>query len=1249
MSDYSEDSGNNSESSQSDSPTDHGSGGIDVPGQSDVDAVSNTVTFFAGGQSVIKSLESRVIQLPRIVLQDVESDQGEPLAKPNSSAMPTVGDQVGRYQLIGEIARGGMGAVLRGRDMDLGRDLAIKVLLEDHVGRPDVLQRFVEEAQISGQLQHPGIAPVYELGQFADKRPFFSMKLVKGKTLSTLLSDRAAPDEERARFLGVFEQVCQTVAYAHSRGVIHRDIKPSNVMVGSFGEVQVMDWGLAKVMKAGGVEDDRRVHQTKEDLSVIRTIRSEQVDTPGYGSQTHAGSVLGTPAYMAPEQAMGEVDQLDERSDVFGLGALLCEILTGKPPYVADTGNKVFKLAIRANLEDAIQRLDNCGADAKIIRLAKQCLSVEPADRPRDAAILAEHIADYFESVRDQLAEAKLATVKAEARAVEEHKRQRITLTLASALVATLVMAAAGWEFVSRQNSVRERGVVEQRARLTSQIVAALADAELYRAKAEALGHNDPVPLLQAQQAVARAETLAATDDVDAGLLEQIATLKQALKAEATDRQIVAALERARTERVEMKGRLHNASFETITNAYRKALADFGINVGEDSADAVVGAIQQRRDFVQTALVAAIDDWLLLATRGTGIRVRQINGQHVITSVEKNGPADGSGIRKDDILLGVSPEGDRDEIVSLRGRSISDVLELFSGDAGERLLLQVMTPIPQSSAKSSLLAIVSTPRIVSLTRGRDLRAWLRDIAVQMDPKPWRIRLRMAVDQMVTAELMALAVEKSATSQPSSAIVSLALALVESGEHGAGINLLKQAQRKQPHDFWINYTLGTQLHYSNPPRYQDAIRYYTAALAIRPQSAGIGLNLGDVYDGVGELDEAIASYRNAVDAQPDDEKALMSLGNALTKRVNDDTEFSMQIASADVSNEGRTRMFADNVELASRSPVSDPLEDDSRDPRRHKFSIRPIPAPPGGASTDGATENAPTRPKSVGAAKADNNDEPALGGLKPGDLKTGSLPQRLLGKAMGRMSSRGGRYQTGQSVQEAEQVLTKLVKMNPESAEARCCLAKVLQHKGQYADAVEHFRKGHELAQKNGSRLPTDELLADAECLAAWGKNLEQLLKKSVTGEIDHEFHSRMCRLFKHNSMTATKLFAATQLEDEFLHDVYRGHRLASARTAVLAANISWPREGVTVDATEIDKQAAEWLDADLQVIEKRLKSDMTDKQRASISRMLQQWRGNSVFSSVKTASGKKRFPKLAIAWERAGKLIAQVEELGTEE
>ena len=258
--------------------------------------------------SVLRSIGKRYGEIKGVALHDAEEEIEGPVVHPSSPQVPRT-DVDSRYQFLGEIARGGMGAVIKGRDTDLGRDLAVKVLLDDHKNKPQVIQRFIEEAQIGGQLQHPGIAPVYELGQFADQRPFFTMKLVKGKTLSALLSQRESPDQDEAKLLGIFEQICQTMAYAHSRNVIHRDLKPANIMVGAFGEVQVMDWGLAKVLQIGGIADETKAANKPKDMSVIETIRSGGSNTfsdaPAAGSQTHAGSVMGTPAYMPPEQAMG--------------------------------------------------------------------------------------------------------------------------------------------------------------------------------------------------------------------------------------------------------------------------------------------------------------------------------------------------------------------------------------------------------------------------------------------------------------------------------------------------------------------------------------------------------------------------------------------------------------------------------------------------------------------------------------------------------------------------------------------------------------------------------------------------------------------------------------------------------------------------------------------------------------------------------------------------------------------------------
>jgi serine/threonine-protein kinase len=386
----------------------------------------------------------------------------------------------GRYQIDGEIARGGIGVVLKGRDTDLGREVAIKTLRDEYAASPSMVRRLVEEAQIGGQLQHPGVLPVYEMGLDAGHRPYFAMKLIRGRTLADLLRDRPDPGHDRRRLLTIFEQVCQTLAYAHARGVIHRDLKPSNVMVGAFGEVQVVDWGLAKVLRSGGVADAPRAEMRHVPAGAgegaIATARS---GTPGPHSE--AGSVLGTPAYMAPEQARGEVEGLDERCDVFALGAILCELLTGLPPYPGARPG-VLREAAEGRLGDAIARLGACGAEGELVRIAAACLAAEPAGRPRDAGVVAREVSAYLASAEERARRAELEAATARARAASERRAR--SLTVAVGVLALLVVLIGGGAYLrierqrvqaERQRVQAERQRVQAERQRISRLQAALA------------------------------------------------------------------------------------------------------------------------------------------------------------------------------------------------------------------------------------------------------------------------------------------------------------------------------------------------------------------------------------------------------------------------------------------------------------------------------------------------------------------------------------------------------------------------------------------------------------------------------------------------------------------------------------------------------------------------------------------------------------------------------------------------------
>jgi serine/threonine protein kinase len=266
-------------------------------------------------------------------------DNSTPNVAPTSADAADLPAQVGRYLVEGEIARGGMGVILRATDTALGREVAVKVLHERFVPDTAAARRFDDEARIAAQLQHPAIPPIHDLGTLPDGRPFLVMKRIKGHTLDVLLAARPDPCHDQGRFVAVFEQICQALAYAHAHRVIHRDLKPSNVMVGAFGEVQVMDWGLAKVLASrDGPRPEADPNETTG-ATEVRSLRDNDA------SATQTGSVLGTPAYMAPEQARGQIDRLDERTDVFGLGAILCEVLTGKPPFTQGHSSVLIRRA----------------------------------------------------------------------------------------------------------------------------------------------------------------------------------------------------------------------------------------------------------------------------------------------------------------------------------------------------------------------------------------------------------------------------------------------------------------------------------------------------------------------------------------------------------------------------------------------------------------------------------------------------------------------------------------------------------------------------------------------------------------------------------------------------------------------------------------------------------------------------------------------------------------------------------------
>jgi serine/threonine protein kinase len=313
------------------------------------------------------------------------------------------------YKMEGEIARGGMGAIMRAVDQDIRREVAVKFLLND--ADEKLRARFVEEAQITGQLEHPNIVPIHQLGVHQDGRCFFAMKMVKGHSLAEILKDEKSK-YTLGRLLNIFVSICNAMAYAHSREVIHRDLKPANIMVGDFGEVYVMDWGLAKVLgkddppappaPSTHIKRKKSSRDTTEAASPADAKAGDKVatDRQSVGELTQAGAIMGTPTYMPPEQA--QCKDVDQRADIYSLGAILYEIMTLTPP-VGRGGDmlailmRVVEGSIDPPAERAPERANAGWVPPELSAIALKALATRRKDRYQSVGKLKQDIELFLE------------------------------------------------------------------------------------------------------------------------------------------------------------------------------------------------------------------------------------------------------------------------------------------------------------------------------------------------------------------------------------------------------------------------------------------------------------------------------------------------------------------------------------------------------------------------------------------------------------------------------------------------------------------------------------------------------------------------------------------------------------------------------------------------------------------------------------------------------------------------------------
>jgi serine/threonine-protein kinase len=288
-----------------------------------------------------------------------------------------------------------MGQIESAFDPVLGRSVAVKVLQAFAADDPELLRKFIAEAQITGQLDHPNIVPVYDLGEH-DSKPFIVMKLVRGRTFAALLAEKAGPREadDLQRFLGIVVRVCDALSFAHSRGVIHCDIKPENVMVGDHGQVYLMDWGVSSIRPRSSGSD---MSEAQADADAEAFSAPVQLSSAPSGGSVNSGVIRGTPAYMAPEQLRGRDDLLDERTDIFGLGGLLHEILTARAP---NAGRRLLGPARNDAIELPRENELWTRLPPELSRITSKALSADPAQRQQNVLELKHDLERFLSGDR---------------------------------------------------------------------------------------------------------------------------------------------------------------------------------------------------------------------------------------------------------------------------------------------------------------------------------------------------------------------------------------------------------------------------------------------------------------------------------------------------------------------------------------------------------------------------------------------------------------------------------------------------------------------------------------------------------------------------------------------------------------------------------------------------------------------------------------------------------------------------------
>lgn len=782
-----------------------------------------------------------------------------------------------RYDLVDNFAHGGMGNIWKAHDQRIHRDVAYKELLPRALRRPRIVDRFVQEAQITGQLEHPGIVPIYDLGWQENGAPFYAMKLVHGVEMKDRIEEMHKLPKDSTEYrrmfvklLASFIDTCNALAFAHTRGVLHRDLKPQNVMLGAFGETLVLDWGLAKILDGsaertdggvivsgdynenfdageelsdgtlGSLADEasatRIVNESQEPhVAATRMSGSVQTDSRTEGTETKYGSVMGTPAYMPPEQAEGKLDLMDGRTDIYSLGAILYEILTNDAPIPRTKMDEMLDHVINKPITPPIE----CESTTPrpLSAIAMKALSKRREDRYRTALDLAQDVEDYL---ADEPVSAYPEPWYDKAR--RWAKRHRTAVTATAAVAIAVILGTVAWNSIE---SARLRGLQ------------AAAEEKLNDARslaAEGRFDDATLRLTEASGLVENEDSLQAIASGIDGQLAAIERLAEAAEGEriATLRLEVEQQLAAAADVIESGDRLNDAQ-ATLTEVVTRlsgeaALSELHANAQSELESVTeLIATQQQRDQAQkqfAKFLRLVDRSRFFATVTTGDDLIQ-NATTAQAAADQAFELYGG--LTDDYLTTTSPFLSESQVDDLRSGSY------------ELLLVVAETELTLTRNAADAARVEAAGRALeSLKRAQRLGIESRALFLR------RARYYDAAGDENQRDLTLLEAEDV---EPASALDFFLIGEERrrAGQFDGALRSYRQALQADPGHFWALHQMA-QTHLLGGQA-EAAVAAYTACIARRPDERICYLTRGIAYASLGQIGPALADLNHAQELDP----------------------------------------------------------------------------------------------------------------------------------------------------------------------------------------------------------------------------------------------------------------------------------------------------------------------------------------------------------------------------------------------